>query len=47
MERPTKELYTMLGVLALQQVHNLTDNEAISQLSLSHHACQRKKAHRQ
>lgn len=31
--RPTKELYTVLGVLALQQYHDLTDLEAVHQLS--------------
>jgi len=31
--RPTKELYTMLGVLVLQQTHDLTDEETISQLA--------------
>lgn len=35
MGRPTKELYTMLGVLVLQQAHNLTDNETISQLAFN------------
>lgn len=33
--RPTKELYTMLGVLLLQQTHNLTDEEAVAQLSFN------------
>ena len=31
--RPTKELYTVLGALALQQYHDLTDLETSSQLS--------------
>lgn len=35
MGRPTKELYTMLGVLLLQQIHNLTDEEAVAQLSFN------------
>lgn len=35
MGRPTKELYTMLGVLLLQQTHNLTDEEAVAQLSFN------------
>ncbi|NDY73172.1 hypothetical protein DO021_03845 [Desulfobacter hydrogenophilus] len=33
MGRPTKELYTMLGILLLQQTHNLTNEEAVAQLS--------------
>jgi len=35
MGRPTKELYTMLGVLVLQQAHDLTDNETIFQFSFN------------
>jgi len=31
--RPTKEMYTVLGTLALQQYHDLTDLETSSQLS--------------
>jgi hypothetical protein len=31
--RPTKELYTVLGALALQQYHDLTDQETSQQLS--------------
>ena len=31
--RPTKEMYTVLGTLALQQYHDLTDIEAVNQLS--------------
>jgi len=31
--RPTKEMYTVLGTLALQQYHDLTDIETTSQLS--------------
>jgi Transposase DDE domain/Transposase domain (DUF772) len=31
--RPTKELYSVLGTLALQQYHDLTDQEASDQLS--------------
>ena len=33
--RPTKEIYTMLGVLVLQQAHDLTDEETISQLAFN------------
>jgi hypothetical protein len=33
MGRPTKELYTVLGALALQQYHDLTDQETSKQLS--------------
>ena len=31
--RPTKELYTVLGVLVLQQTHDLTDEDACDQLA--------------
>ena len=31
--RPTKDLYTVVGVLILQQTHDLTDEEAVDQLS--------------
>ncbi len=30
--RPTKELFTVLGVILLQQMHDLTDEETVSQL---------------
>jgi len=33
--RPTKELYTALGVLVLQQVLDLTDEETVSQLAFN------------
>ena len=33
--RPTKELYTALGVLLLQEVHDLTDEETVSQLAFN------------
>lgn len=33
--RPTKELYTVLGVLLLQQAHDLTDDETINQLAFN------------
>ncbi len=33
--RPTKELYTMLGVLVLQETHDLTDEETVDQLSFN------------
>ena len=33
--RPTKELYAALGVLLLQQVHDLTDEETVSQLAFN------------
>ncbi|MBW2710027.1 MAG: transposase, partial [Deltaproteobacteria bacterium] len=33
--RPTKELYTVLGVLLLQQAHDLTDDETVSQLAFN------------
>jgi hypothetical protein len=33
--RPTKELYTALGVLLLQQIRDLTDEETVSQLAFN------------
>ena len=33
--RPTKELYTVLGVLLLQQSHDLTDDETVNQLAFN------------
>lgn len=33
--RPTKELYTVLGALALQQFHDLTDRQVVDQLSFN------------
>jgi len=33
--RPTKELYMALGVIILQQAHDLTDDETICQLAFS------------
>lgn len=33
--RPTKELYTVLGVLVLQETHDLTDEETVDQLSFN------------
>ena len=33
--RPTKELYTALGLLILQQMHDLTDEEAVDQLAFN------------
>jgi hypothetical protein len=33
--RPTKELYSALGVLLLQQIHDLTDEETVSQLAFN------------
>lgn len=33
--RPTKELYTVLGVLILQQMHDLSDEETIAQLAFN------------
>ena len=33
--RPTKELYTALGALVLQQAHDLTDEETVNQLSFN------------
>jgi hypothetical protein len=33
--RPTKELHTVLGVLILQQTHDLNDEEAVSQLAFN------------
>ncbi len=33
--RPSKELYTMLGIMVLQQAHDLTDNETIYQFSFN------------
>ena len=35
MGRPTKELYAMLGVMILQQMHNLTDEETIHQYAFN------------
>ena len=33
--RPTKELYSAIGVLILQQMHDYSDNEAVSQLAFN------------
>lgn len=33
--RPSKELYTVFGVLVLQQAHDLTDEETVSQLAFN------------
>ena len=33
--RPTKELHTVLGVLILQQAHDLTDDETVNQLAFN------------
>ena len=33
--RPTKEMYTVLGALILQQTHDLTDEETVTQLSFN------------
>ena len=33
--RPTKELYTVLGTLVLQQTHDLTDEETVNQLAFN------------
>ena len=33
--RPTKDLYTVLGVLVLKETHDLTDYEAVDQLSFN------------
>ncbi|MBW2157834.1 MAG: transposase, partial [Deltaproteobacteria bacterium] len=33
--RPTKELHTALGVLILQQTHDLTDEETVNQLAFN------------
>ena len=33
--RPTKELYTALGVLLLQEIHDLTDEDTVSQLAFN------------
>ncbi len=35
MGRPTKELYTMLGALVLQQAHDLTDEGTVAQLAFN------------
>lgn len=35
MGRPTKELFTSLGVLILQQMNNLTDNDTVDQLAFN------------
>ncbi|MFO7763931.1 MAG: hypothetical protein R6V61_09390, partial [Wenzhouxiangellaceae bacterium] len=31
--RPTKELYAMLGLMILQQMHDLTDEEAVTEFA--------------
>jgi len=33
--RPTKELYTVLGALVLQQAHDLTDDETVNQVAFN------------
>jgi len=33
--RPTKEMYTVLGALLLQQAHDLTDDETVNQLAFN------------
>ncbi len=33
--RPTKDLYTVMGVLVLQQTHDLTDEETVDQFSFN------------
>ena len=33
--RPTKELYSMLGLMILQQMHNLTDEQAVEQFAFN------------
>ena len=33
--RPTKELHTMLGVLILQQAHDLTDDATVNQVAFN------------
>jgi len=33
--RPTKEMYTMLGALLLQQTHDLTDEETVNQVAFN------------
>lgn len=33
--RPTKELYTVLGAIVLQQAHDLTDEETVNQLAFN------------
>ena len=33
--RPTKELYSLIGALVLQQMHDLTDNETVAQFSFN------------
>jgi hypothetical protein len=33
--RPTKELYTVLGVLVLQQTRDLTDDETVDELAFN------------
>jgi hypothetical protein len=35
MGRPTKELYAMLGVMILQQMQDLTDEETIHQFAFN------------
>ncbi len=35
MGRPTKELYAMLGVMILQQMHDLTDEETVHEYAFS------------
>jgi hypothetical protein len=40
--RPTKELYTVIGVLIFQQAFDLTDQETIEQISFNIQWCQRR-----
>ena len=35
MGAPTKELYAMLGLMVIQQMHDLTDDEAVSQFAFN------------
>ena len=33
--RPTKELYAMMGLMVLQQMHDMTDNQSVDQFSFN------------
>lgn len=41
MGAPTKELYSMLGLMVIQQMHDLTDEEAVDQFAyaVAHARC--------
>lgn len=35
MGRPTKELYSIIGALVLQQMHDLSDEQTVSQMAFN------------